>query len=870
MALNGGGNLSLGASFSGADAGLGDTLARLSDAFSKMKEAATAAKAELKAAFTEFKAARAGLAQISAKFDQVQAFADQAKIMQMSFKQLGGLAGATKEQIDGFREQVLSSQTAMTGFNANQAAQGLAKLGLVLNDATAAGKLLPAALDLATISGTDAAQAAEAMARAVKAFGLEATQGGKVTDAFAFAMKNFGAQGEEVSPALEKLTRAAGRVKGNLADTIVASGLAGQKLGGFADGASAVAASIEALARGATPKIREFAKDGKGGILGVTEAMEKLLKTNPRMNEEQFRTAAAAAVGNRAAKGLVSVYQGLGDVMEKSPGKYRNVIEALKGVRAESAAAAGGGAKLAADMVTTGKKIDAMWANVKISIADALRDALAPFNKFRLAVMEGILSFVNSIPKPVKDAIAQFVVFGMKIAASFAFFLAAKAAVGVLIAAVMGLAPILLSAAIALAPLIAQFLLAMVVFEALKYAFEENLGGIRDFFVTTWNKVKLAWQGLMQAFSTGELSGKVLDELEKAENSGVLQFVLYLYSAGKRIQEFFKSIATGFREGLKDAGPAFDRLGKALQRLSDAFGGGSDGIVASIAKIKWKYFIDAGRAVGEAAAWIAEKFVSGLGYALEFVAALWTALRQSMSEILPIWEQIKTSFADLVTAFEPIRAALANLIPQTAEGTSVFRMLGTVIGTVVLIPLKSLASALELVLEVAGRIVTFFATDLTRAWGEEGIVGVAKAAGRMIKDVFLSLFDFLQTNLDRFLTVIAKVMSKIPGVRGTFKDFIDDTEGRAFRRETFGETRGVDRKTDLNLASPAGVVQEAATSAAVDQGSLANAIGNATAAQLRQAAIQAAISLNVDGKVLADVVQNIFFDNKTASFAEGR
>ena len=57
-------------------------------------------------------------------------------------------------------------------------------------------------------------------------------------------------------------------------------------------------------------------------------------------------------------------------------------------------------------------------------------------------------------------------------------------------------------------------------------AFQKNLGGIGDFARRIGERVTLFFNGIKQLFEQGGFSGAVRDELNRAENQGLKQFLI--------------------------------------------------------------------------------------------------------------------------------------------------------------------------------------------------------------------------------------------------------------------------------------------------------------------------------------------------------
>lgn len=87
-----------------------------------------------------------------------------------------------------------------------------------------------------------------------------------------------------------------------------------------------------------------------------------------------------------------------------------------------------------------------------------------------------------------------------------------------------------------------------------------------------WGKFKLGYDGLMQLFTTGELSGAVAKALREPSNKGVLNVLVRIWNFGQKVVDFFDGMAEGFARAIAANSGTFDKFGTALSKLLDAFG----------------------------------------------------------------------------------------------------------------------------------------------------------------------------------------------------------------------------------------------------------------------------------------------------------
>ena len=84
--------------------------------------------------------------------------------------------------------------------------------------------------------------------------------------------------------------------------------------------------------------------------------------------------------------------------------------------------------------------------------------------------------------------------------------------------------------------------------------------------------VRLALAAGELALKTGNFSGAVREELNRAENAGLKTFLIRVYQIAFRIQRFFQGIGEGFSAAIEAAAPVFEAFVGALTRLGQALG----------------------------------------------------------------------------------------------------------------------------------------------------------------------------------------------------------------------------------------------------------------------------------------------------------
>lgn len=215
------------------------------------------------------------------------------------------------------------------------------------------------------------------------------------------------------------------------------------------------------------------------------------------------------------------------------------------------------------------KRFEGLKENALILIGNALEPGAAAAVKFG----NTLLAAFNNLP----DSVRAFLVKGLAVASTLLVIvggaLSAGSAIALTIAKVGELGLTfggVLSVAVPLALAVGTVALA---FAGLKVAYDRNLGGFGDSVRKTFDQAVLAYNAFAQYFEDGGFSGAVREDLNKADNAGLKNFVVRLIVLGGRIETFFDGISTGFSAALAAAQPAIDAFMGAIRGLTNDFGG---------------------------------------------------------------------------------------------------------------------------------------------------------------------------------------------------------------------------------------------------------------------------------------------------------
>ncbi|RJS13447.1 phage tail tape measure protein, partial [Corallococcus sp. H22C18031201] len=353
--------------------------------------------------------------------------------------------------------------------------------------------------------------------------------------------------------------------------------------------------------------------------------------------------------------------------------------------------------------VVLGEPFDAVLKPLVTLVADAVKRVLDVF---------------EALPGPVKRTLAAFTLATGGLVALVGAVVSGQVGLALL---VMGLKVLGLTVGGLLAtvlPAVGAVVLLGVAVAGLAYAVRNNLGGLGDFVERVWERVTLAFRGLVQLFTDGGFSGAVGAELALAENGGLKDFLINLYLWGYRLHNFFSGIADGFSAGLEAARPTLDAFQATLGRVGEAMGFLSARDDASTAAAKFAAFGNAGATVGRALARVFDFVVLGMTAAAEVVegvAGQWGYMKGGVDVL----------FGSLQQLGRVLGSALSGLLGTTSaarEGGSVWTLMGQAIGFAI----GNIAAVVGVLVSVVSAVVSVVG----------GVLNAALAAFAGVLDVF--------------------------------------------------------------------------------------------------------------------------------------
>lgn len=640
---------------------------------------------------------------------------------------VAAVSGASAEELRQLRDAAIQASLA-TQFTPTESALGLRELTQAGFSAAEAMKLLEPVLDLAGGSlGELTPQGAAGLAsQAMKAFGISTDKAALSVDQMLQAVNVFALNASELPLALGTAARGAQALNQSLPETLIALGLVKNVVPGVERASTAVAVAMERMA---APEVQQRLRglgvavtDSSGNFLSFLGILDKLSPALSRMSEAQRSAFLLKAFGREALGGVNAILTQLSNGVRKDTGEVVRGTEALKHLRGEFEKAGGTATKFRELMLDTFEGQKTLLAGnletLAIVLGESFTQVLKPLVTILARAVQQVLGVFQALPGPVKRAFAAFALGAGGIITLVGAVISAKVGLSLLVLGLKVLGLTLGSLLATVLPAVGAVVLLGVAVAGLAYAFRHNLGGMGDFVRRVQEQVTLAFRGLVQLFEDGGFSGAVREELGRAENAGLKNFLINLYLWGHRLHSFFSGLADGFSSGLEAARPALDAFQATLQRVGEALGFLSERDDATTAAAKFAAFGDAGATVGRALARVFDFVVRGLTAAAEVVEGLagqWGYMKAGVDVLLG-------SLAHLGRVLSGALSGLLGTNSALQQGSSGWALMGQAIGFAIgniTTVVGVLVSAVSLAVSVVG-----------------GVLNAALAAFSGIVDVF--------------------------------------------------------------------------------------------------------------------------------------
>jgi TP901 family phage tail tape measure protein len=819
------------------------------------------------------------LANISGEFEQAIAA-------------VGAVSGATTEELQQLRDAAIEAGVA-TQYSPTEATLGLRDLAQAGFNAQESIKLLIPVLDLAggSLGELSPQQAAGLAAQAMKAFSLSADDASISVDRMLQAVNVFALNASELPLALGTASRGAQTLNQSLSETLISLGLVKNVIPSVERSSTAVAVAMERMV---DPSVQQKLKglgvevtDSQHRFRAFLDIVGDLAPELNRMNDAERSSFLLKTFGTEALGGVNAILTQLNGGIRTTAGVTVKGADAIKYLRDQFENAGGTAAKFREQMLDT---FEGQKKLLRGSLETLAIVAGEPFTQVLKPVVSGVVDMVNALlavfrglPAPVKRAFAMFTVAAGTVLSLVGVAITAKASMALLAIALkaagitMGgflatIAPAVLAVGL-LAAAVAGFVL----------AYRSNLGGIADFANAVWQKVTLAYRGLAQLFQQGGFSDAVRDDLNRAENRGLKDFLINLYLWGNRLRVFFSGIAEGFSNGLVAARPAIDAFLGALRLLGIAMGFLSDRDDASVAGAKFDEFGATGVRVGNALVKVVEFLVQVMTAVVrvgEGIARSWHMVTASAGLVTNAFGQLGSQLSDSMTYLTGTSdAASENGSAWVSLGNVISVVIGVIVSTVgVLVAAVSAATALisaaiQTVIsifsglaDVVTAVVFIVGGIINGSWTDVwiGMKLVVFGVVDAIMGTLLELAGAIGGTIDAIAGLFGMDTKMQSGMR-TFKDMLHEGMASSFGVEglTFTPARSSPTRPAQPTDVPGALGSMPAVAAARAMSAQAPAATPAPAPPQAPVVVQ----LQVDGQTLATAVHRADQDSAGRAFS---
>lgn len=515
------------------------------------------------------------------------------------------------------------------------------------DDAAKATALLNGANRLAIAGATSQETALLGITKVLNNYSLSYDKATDVADAFFVAVKGGQTTVGELGDAVGQVAALGKNAGLSMEELIGALGTAATLGKDTASSAAAMKAALSGIAHPTADAAAEAAKLGikfdsvnlrSKGLVGFLKEITGSSKFTSDSMNKLFGSVEASGFMSALAADKMSALNGMMAGMSKKAGGSQAAFETMS-----------------ATMKQAGSILSANLQVAMVELGDALLPVVTGVTRFASLLVKGFLA----LPDPVKKGIAVFA------AVASAVLLVAGGVASLVAVVLTAEVPVLAVAAAfaatagAVLPLIAIGGTLVAAVYAIKRAFDENVGGFRDYVIPIFEKVKLTWDALTQVFTQGGFSGAVRDELNTSAGAEIKNFAITAFMWFSRVENFVDALKRGFESAAGVAGPTFQRLGVALTNLGDAlgklFGGKSDPAAAAASFDK---FGNAGFRVGEILEKVTEAIVSGVTWVVEE----WTGFISTIQDWMPTFQRVWDVIVQVYDAYGELAKALGSVV----------------------------------------------------------------------------------------------------------------------------------------------------------------------------------------------------------------
>ena len=729
-------------------------------------------------------------------------FANIAGKFEQGVQRVANISGATAEELIKLRDAAIDAGLR-TQFSPDQAVEGLQNLAAQGFKTEESISLLNNSLDLAAGGSITIQDATATVAASLRVFSLSADDAAISTDKLLKITNLTALQAKDLQLALGTVSRGAGATKQSLDEMLISMGLVKNTGVDASVAASGVSSALQFAAKNAAAFKKEgieVTKTNEDGTNSFRDFLDIVVDTSKSMDKIGNAAERAALSQRLFGRFGTTAFVGISNQLKqmvKGRDDIETIEQAVAELRKEMGNAEGTAEQFASRLLDTfaGQRtiLEGVLQTLQTLIGEPFAKVFKPIISLIATVTSGLARFINTIPENFKIAAAAFVVLGSSI-------FIVSGALAIMLGLVIALSPFMLAFVkimllfmLVLAPVTAAVVGLGVAIGALVLLAKEDIGLLGSFFVGTFNKIKLAFNALREIFTSGgSLSGPLAEELQKAENKGVLKFVDTIFKIGSRLIAFFKGIGTGFSAALLAIQPRVESMIEAFKEVGAALGLFGDA-ADTVAKGPLDDFVGAGASIGQVIGDALGLVVDGIKIVARFIGSFIRGVRSMFRVIAPVFQGIGSDFKELGTSIQGLFIQLGFGTGQAEkDGEGMGRVFGRVFGAIIV----SAGNFIRLFV----RGITF-AIDLFR-----GFMLLPREFAKIwisVASVIENVLTTIANAFDAVLIDLAAAVAKIPvGFRTESVEAILDagiTAPRRIQKRT-ADRAARDRETQSRLA----------------------------------------------------------------------
>lgn len=852
MALN---SMGLSFVFTARDLASG-TIQRLNNNFQGLQQRSVMGSRMMQAGFVAAGASIASVLGGLGALRGLRELADASGEFGMEMAAVGAVTRATATDLAALNESAIRAGIA-TQFSPLEAAQGLNTLATAGQTAQQAMETLIPVLDLAAGGRIGVDEGAAAVVGTLNAFQMAATDATSVTDRLLRVTQLTNFQARDFETGLSKAAAAAATFGTDLNDTLITVGLLRNR---NIDASSASTAFREAIRRAGSDQRAQAAitangtrifDEQTGAMRSIVDILTDMVDNTRDLSDEQRNAQIVQAFGARGLLAFNAIQTATFTTMRDGRQVTLQGREAIAALRQEMSGAEGTANDFRDALLDTfeGQKtlLEGVRQTLMVTLGEPLARVFRPFVELIRTVTTWIVEAFRALPKPVQTFLA-----GLAVAtATMLVFMGVLSGVALVITLMIPLMKTLLLTfvvmGVVMLPLIAAIGTVIGVIGTFVYLAKRNVGGLGDFFRRAFDRIKLAWQALGQLFESGEFSGRIREEMSRAENQGVRGFVISLYRIGHRISQFFGGLGEGVGKALEAGRPYIEGFKTALRELFESFGFVQEGLDGLANQDPNRY-----RATGQSVGQMLGRGLLVVVRIITSVAQFWTGFIRRARALMEEWAP---SFRRLGDAFRRLFGGDARgQMDGMSDGAKGFgEIMAEVVVPALAFAAEGLAVLIDLVTEarVAWRSLSSGITESMDA----GIAAILRfqLAWENLGDHLRIMFYNLMASIGDFVNAIPAPLRDGLGIREVDVGALRREQGLAASRVAVrtNVTEGVIAERASTAALGAEQRATLASRAEAGQQAILSSVQAQIAAQRRQQPVVVQAALQLDGETLA-------------------